>query len=705
MTQQLDVRPGLRQRLGAMLAGGQKALNEMIFTSGTRNLLFRLPRTKIDYAAEIGTGLETSVVMAPVGWIARNFPEAPVALFLKTKPGVLERVENPMLDLLECPNDSYSGVSLWMATMLSWCLDGNAYWVKIRSLSGKVVQLWYVPHWLIEPIAPQDGSIFISHYRYRPVNTPLRIETADVVHLRNGLDPANTRKGLSPLRSLFREIFTDIEAESWIASLIRNQAVPGLIVAPKFQDGQVSHADLLATKEYITQQWTADHRGEPMALGGPTELHQFGFDPKSMDLREIRKTVEERVTAIFGIGAIVAGLGAGLDRSTFNNMKEARESAHEDNIIPTQRLQGAELKIQLLPDFVPDPDRYVVGFDNSRVRALQEDATASTERWNVRVKGGGATRGEWRAAEGLEVRSNDDVYLMPVNIVAVPADQVATGQIGTASRSGGESKGIKANDLQRAIIRGLTNDAAVLIDAFAADLERAFDVLGDLAGDQADQLVANGNIQTAAAKHLGDTKDGDPDELIIDRIIRQIDFHSWDANTFGEAYSAHYLRTVEMTGKTIGAVFNLLTDLPDMEARSIVAAGGTRRGLVDVSGDTRRALFRALTEGRSLGEGPPQLARRIRATVPSGPFPNAGSQYRAKLIARTETKFAQNISSLATYDSMDVVTGVMAFDAQAGPTDADCEARNGQTFNTAQARQLTDAEHPNGTLSWAPVTT
>lgn len=36
---------------------------------------------RIDYAAEVGDGLESSVLVAPVMWIARTFPEAPLAVY------------------------------------------------------------------------------------------------------------------------------------------------------------------------------------------------------------------------------------------------------------------------------------------------------------------------------------------------------------------------------------------------------------------------------------------------------------------------------------------------------------------------------------------------------------------------------------------------------------------------------------------------
>jgi len=126
-------------------------------------------------------------------------------------------------------------------------------------------------------------------------------------------------------------------------------------------------------------------------------------------------------------------------------------------------------------------------------------------------------------------------------------------------------------------------------------------------------------------------------------------------------------------------------------------------GLIDIAEDTKRAIFRALAEGRSLGEGPPAVARRIREQVPAGRFVKAGPQYRANLIARTETKFAQNASSMEAYRASEVVEGVLAFDNQTGFGDADCTARDGTVYSFDDADAQTAAEHPNGTLSWAPA--
>ena len=67
-----------------------------------------------------------------------------------------------MLDLLENPNPYYSGIALWQGTLLSYTINGNAYWLKIRNGIGRVMELWWVPHWMMDPKA-DAGSDPANH--------------------------------------------------------------------------------------------------------------------------------------------------------------------------------------------------------------------------------------------------------------------------------------------------------------------------------------------------------------------------------------------------------------------------------------------------------------------------------------------------------------------------------------------------------------
>jgi HK97 family phage portal protein len=377
-----------------------------------------------DYLKDVGDGTGSSTVMAPLMWIARTFPEAPVAIWQRNEDEEEERVyDHPMLRLIRRPNRFYSGSVLWMATLVDWFIDGNAYWIFVRDRGGEIREVWWAPHWLMEPKGTE--TVFITHYEYNPTGVPINIPVDDVLHFRFGLDGDDPRKGRAPLKSVLREVFTDDEAANFTASLLRNMGVPGLLVSP---DGERPPTDevVKATKAYLRQQFTGDNRGEPLVMSGPTKVHQFGFSPEQLLLKEIRRIPEERVTAVIGVPAIVAGLGAGLDRSTFSNFSEAREAAYEQTIIPTQVTMGEELWFQFLTHFESDEAlwRMRVGFDLQNVRVLQPDQDKLFQRLDVGVRGSWVKRGEARRKAGFPVAEDgsDDVYLVQMATAVVPAD-------------------------------------------------------------------------------------------------------------------------------------------------------------------------------------------------------------------------------------------------------------------------------------------
>jgi HK97 family phage portal protein len=381
-----------------------------------------------DYTQIVGDGSHSSIVSACVNWIARTFPEAPPAVWRQVGDEIPQIVRrHALVQMLRRPNPYYSGVLLWMATLVSWTIDGNAYWVKRRSAMGNVVELWYVPHWMMEPRWPSDGSQFISHYDYRPAAGELvQIPAKDVFHLRYGLDPENTRKGRSPLHGLYAEIYTDDEAMRFTAAILHNFGMPGVVVSPGTDTKKVASQDEMdAIKAKFKAEFTGDKRGDPIVLNRPTHVEQFGFSPNELDLGALRDIPEERVTAALGIPAAVVGFGAGMQTAKVGaTMSELRDQAWEGNIIPTQRLIGEELTLQLLPDFATDADlqELEVGFDLSNVRVLQDAQTAVAERHATLVRAHIEKVGEARAHLGYPVSPEDMVYMPQPGVVAPPGD-------------------------------------------------------------------------------------------------------------------------------------------------------------------------------------------------------------------------------------------------------------------------------------------
>jgi len=389
----------------------------------------RLPRTKYDYVEEVGDKLASSTVMAPVLWIARTFPEAPVVL---RRDEDIER-DAPMLELLRKPNAFYSGTQMWMATILALNLGGNAYWLKVRDGIGAVTELWWVPPDMIEPRWPDTGDVFISHYEYKPKGETILVPPEDVVHLRWGIDPRNARKGMSPVDSVLREVFTDDEASNFTASLLRNGAVPGVVISPA-SDIDLDDDEFEATKEQVQTDFGGDNRGRPYVAQGPVKIQQYTWSPQQLDLAKIRNIPEERVCAVLGVPASVVGFGTGLEQTKVGaTMESQREQAYESCIIPTQRMVAEDLQTQLVPDFEADPNAVLVEFDLSKVRVLQEDQNELAKRWGTLFGAGLVRRDTAKQALGIESDPGDEVYAIPASVRLVSAaasveeQQMATG--------------------------------------------------------------------------------------------------------------------------------------------------------------------------------------------------------------------------------------------------------------------------------------
>lgn len=679
----------LTKALTAMRHGG---LAKMPFGLGL------LARTRFDYRREVGDCLDSSVVTAPVQWVARALPEATLAMGRKDKAGNIEPIpSHKLLDLIQTPNPYYGDIALLMGTIFSFLISGNAYWVIVRNSYGQPVELWYVPHWMIEPAWTQDGGTFITNYLYKPGGgvEPMTLDFDDVVHFRHGIDPRNIRMGISPLDGVIREIFIDLESSNFVASLLRNMGVPSVVISPK-GGAMAAPDDIEATKAWFSQAFGGDNRGRPLVMGAPTDVTPYGFNPQQMNMSEGRDVAEERVCACLGIPAAVVGFGAGLQQTQVGaTMEELRKLAWSNGVSSFARMLADEIQRSLVPQF-GDATGVTVWFDTTDVTAMQEDEDKRVKRLLSELAGGAITVAEYREARGWVVDKSHNVFLRPLNLVEVPV-AAARPALPDGSKSAlRASTAGYARALAFATALQKTGDAQA--GAFEKPLTRLFARFGEEAGAAALPLLEQDPTLKAPQKdRAGDGEKAD--DMLVQMILAKLGINEWGAD-LSLAYQGQYLdvdKAVAAEAQRTG----LDTSMPDAVARSIIAAGGRRAGLVDLGGQTKDALFQALAEGRAAGEGATALAARITSLVEAGPSDTP--QTRARRIARTETKYAQNISTIERGKAAGVDSFVV-FDGRLGPGRSTPShiARNGSIVSADDALTMAEDEHPNGTLSFAP---
>lgn len=684
--------------LVSRLKAAGKALIGFEHPAQQSSWLSLLPNTRIDYAGKVGDGLGSNVFMSPLLWIGRVFPEARVAVVTETGADKKDiDLAHPATVLLNEPNPFYSRSSLWMAAVTSWCTDGNIYLLKQRDGVGRVKRLWFTPYWMMEPRQRRGSDEFLTHYDYTPGGrAPIELLPAAVVHCRFGLNPRNTREGYGQLYPLLREVFTDDEAANYVSAILKNGGVPGIIISPK--DGATVDPDVLKeTKEFIRDHFSGDRRGDPMAIGAATEIQEFGWDPQKLNVGAIRNIPEERVCALLGLPAAVVGFGSGMEQTKVGaTMQELVKLAWYGCINPMQDAIAEELTRNLRDDFALKPNQRII-FDRREVRALQNDAKARNEAQDVGVRGGWIKVSEARKAAGLEVAPGDEVYLRSIATVAegpgapepVPPAAAILSPIAKPPNDPAQQSGGKAAPYQ---VKGLSRVQSGILRAHAIMEAR----LGKKM--EARMMTFFGNMGAKAEAIYLNAAKADNDELRIEDMFQQMNPSALRDEVNG-IFGAFYV-SVHKENLKLLAGLGVVTDVPDTVAFQIISSGGTRAGLVDLTAAGKRRALQVVREAHEQGLGIPETARLLREAVPAGPW--STSKIRAEVIARTETRYAQGVSSLQCYEATEGIDSVMMIDARLGPTDDECEAMDGTIVTFAEAQSLLNQEHPNGTRDLVP---
>ena len=369
---------------------------------------------------EIGDGSANSAVIACLNVLSTAFSEPMLQIVKMDELGNRDvNFKHPLFDLWRRPNPYMSSGLISHYIVLALNTVGDAFLYKNRNSKGEVVQLVPLMPSLVQ-VRGNDKEL-ITHYEYfvHGSGNALDLPYDDVVHIRQGIDPNDHRRGHAPLKGVLREILGDEAAGQWSAALLHNMAVPGVVLSPRNDAmGGPTREEAEAISESYKQKFGGANRGQPMVLSGSMNVDVVSFSPDQMKLQELRRLPEERISAVLGVPAILAGLGAGLDSATYNNTSELREFFTEQKLIPLWKTVANELTHQLLlPDF--GESEYICEYDVTQVRALQEDMDELYKRVNTGVQGGWITIGEARRVVGLETDDRHDIYLRPLNMIQI----------------------------------------------------------------------------------------------------------------------------------------------------------------------------------------------------------------------------------------------------------------------------------------------
>lgn len=643
---------------------------------GAWNLFGREP----DYSVLVGDGRSNSIIFATLAWVGRKFPEGELALNRIPSGGEPERIwDHPFLALLGHPNDFYTSSTMNVAMSWDWMLDGNAYAIIERGLYDRPIRMWYIPSYMMEPIS-EDENVFIEYYRYTPGGKTFKLRPSDVFHWRNGIDPLNPRKGLSRLKALYREIYSDDEAARWTAAMLKNSGVVGVVISP---DGEtrIGPPEAEAMKSSYMDKFSGAHRGEPLVSATKIKIERLSWSPAEMNLEQVRRLPEERVTAVLGVPAIVAGLGAGLDSSSFNNLSNLREQAVEDTLLPMYKALADELKLQLMREY-PRPEQYQVFFDTSQIRELQPDADKLVARETAKLQAGGITLNQYLRNVGEQpLEGADDILYVPTNLMPTRVADLIP-----------EAPPVAALPAPSPL-PALAAASAELLDLEVKTTVKSMSVVRNI-GRARDRL---GQSYKTTIRYLLERE--------RDAILAALDEAKGDARAefkldpraflerFVSAFEAEFRSLLERVHLVAAqAVHTEVADWLDIEdipidvelRRTYVADAGLH--IKDITAHTLEGVRSALHASTEAGEDHAALTERIKGL---GVF----SDGRAGVIARTELATATNRASLGSYHKSGMVDRIRIHDGT--DHDSECADLDGQEMTLVEASAVAPVEHPN----------
>ena len=171
---------------------------------------------------DIGDGSNNSAVVACLNVLATSFAEPRPMIFQDGAEGDLEVIKNhPVAKLLERPNPFTSGNLLAHYIVTALSAHGDAFLYKNKNNDGTVIQLIPLMPDMVEPKGDEEN--LITEFKYSPYGglggNSISLKVEDIVHIRNGIDPNNHRRGFAPLKSWVMRPQDNMQQHSYITWL------------------------------------------------------------------------------------------------------------------------------------------------------------------------------------------------------------------------------------------------------------------------------------------------------------------------------------------------------------------------------------------------------------------------------------------------------------------------------------------------------
>lgn len=187
----------------------------------------------------------------------------------------------------------------------------------------------------------------------------------EIVHFRLA-NPLNPFWGMSPIQAAYRAVDIDSKIIEWWMNTLENGCKKDMLFRFKHD---LTDTQFKRVRSLIDQQVSGFRNGRGyMILGHEAEVSFLNMAPAELDFSKSREKSSQEIMGIFRVPPPIIG---DLSHSTYNNIKEARQSFWLDTIMPLLNDLSAIFSKNLLENFKLDPMIYEISYDATEVEALQ----------------------------------------------------------------------------------------------------------------------------------------------------------------------------------------------------------------------------------------------------------------------------------------------------------------------------------------------
>lgn len=660
---------------------------------------------------------KSNLVRKALGKVANRCGTINLELYKIAAGSVSEIEQHELLDLLKNPNPHMSGSDLFEITAIHEVCTGSAYWWKAKNLSGKIEQLWVLrPDYVV----PEIKDNVLVGYRYTAGVEQKIYPLDEIIHFKYA-NPLSNYIGAGFMLGLMQSVVSDIFAQRWNAKFFFNSARP---------DGILSTEKSMTEneREQMGKAWNNKFGGENSrsiaVLSSGLHYEIVGNTHKDMDFTDLRTMTQDDVLSTIGVPKSILGITEQVTRA---NAETGVYVFLSETIEPKFRKWVEKLNKSLVPEF---DKTIVLDFEDPTPEdeaSLDEHHSIALNKW--------MTVNEIRDDRGMDPVEGGDVLYIPLGIIPIGESSVSSDNKATDSSSKGyiamKSKGTqsrkkkKMDRIYKNALRG--NKLLQLMEGLYKDVRERVEkkMEAEMKGKEKkwtlSQKKALWKIFDArltkyeiAWKAMQETlfegqKKRIKTQLENSDISKSIngvkrasvdDFVDWEkeAEVFSKKAKPLILEIIKEAGEfAMNQVGKYDFDPSDTRTAEWILMKAMKFA-VDVNETTKNKLKLSLAEGLLLGEGIPDLAKRVDDVMDGRILSSA------ETIARTETLSSSNAGTLFGYEQTGIIQKKEWLATMDGKTRGAHMTADGQTVGIAEAftvdgEQLQYPGDPSGSAS------